>query len=174
MHLHSGCIWKEIQGGEGEQLVPSNGLPVAPTRHCYGTFHLKGLPQVTDPLVLQCSCPCGGLWSSTYRNQARNEGQPQWEAWCTKQCHKHCGTVTKAGLKIVKASLKSAFQDCSSCSKASLCVRPPMSVMQNATVVCSSTLHVPCRIPMGILTRQNPAYLRRSGKILIIRRLEMI
>lgn len=75
----------------------------------------------------------------------------------------------KAGLKIDKASLKSAFQDLATRllipqQNFPSCQTTP--VMQKATTVCFSISHVSCRLPMGTLTRQNPAHLRRFGEIL--------
>lgn len=146
-------------------------------------WHLrhKGFPQVMHG-VPQCSCPWGGSRKLTCsicsicRNWAGNgEYQPQMETWHTNQGHSLCGIVTKAGLKIVKASLKSVLQDLA----ARLLVpqqRFPSyqttPAMQKATAVCFSTSHMPCRLPIGTLTRRDPAYFRRQGTIISVGRLE--
>lgn len=106
------------------------------------------------PLVLLSSCPGGEPRQRTcsmrqlFRNWAGNgEYQPQWEAWCIKQSHKLCGTATKGGLKIVKASLKSVLQDLATGLLTPLCQTTP--VMQKATAFCFSTSHVTLQASHG-------------------------
>lgn len=116
-------------------------------------WHLphKGFPQVMHG-VPPCSCPWGEPRQlicsicSICRNWAGNgEYQPQTETWHTKQGDRHCSIVTKAGLKIVKASLKSVFQDLTTrllVPWQRFSLYQTMPVIQKATAVCFSTSHI--------------------------------